>query len=1165
MKSRFNTIDIRAIVSELQSLLGMRVNNVYDVDNKTYLIRLQKPESKAVLLVESGIRIHTTEFEWPKNMMPSGFAMKCRKHLKSRRLIHIKQLGVDRIVDFQFGSDQAAYHLIVELYDRGNIILTDNEYTILNLLRFRTDEVQDVKFAVRERYPVDHAKGPEPPLPLERLSEVLANTPKGEQIKKALNPHLSCGATLIEHCLMKFGFSSNAKIDDDFDLSRDGVKLLAALRSAEEFMEMTSNFKGQGYIIQKQDRKPSLDPDKPFEELLTYEEFHPFLYEQHANYSCIVFDSFDKAVDEFYSKLESQKIDLKALQQEKQALKKLENVRKDHEKRLDALQANQEYDKLKGELIEMNLNVVDKAIEVIRSALANQIDWTEIGSIVKEAQEQEDPVACSIKELKLNTNHITMLLKNPYVTDDEDQDDVDLTEDVQNEQARAKQKKDKKKQQKKMLQKNRPVLVDVDLNLSAYANAKKYYDHKRHAAKKEKKTVEAAEKALKSAEKKTKRTLKEVQTVITIQKARKVYWFEKFLWFISSENYLVIAGRDQQQNELIVKRYLKSGDIYVHADLHGATSCVIKNPKGEPIPPRTLTEAGTMAVCYSAAWEARVITSAWWVYHNQVSKTAPTGEYLTTGSFMIRGKKNYLPPSYLMMGFGFLFKVDEQFMCRHIGERKVKVQDEDMETVTSSTSELFSEDTVPLAQSDNEESGSDEDKETGTEVRNNQSEGMKGIEGGQQDSDDSSSDDVREISTQAENEQCKEVHRVAEFQQNNAESSSDDDTETSSEYENKQHEEEQRDVEDQQDNESSSDDEKEISTEADIKQCKEVLVIAKGQKDDAEDESDKQAEKDDDLRDSGDSQKVQADQDEEENVELSYPDTAIDLSHLQSKRCFQIHNTSSKEELIEEVDGKSQGRKHLSVKERKEMKKKKKLESEDSEQTMPLETRKTQSVEEQDTKKSSSSQQPLKRGQKAKLKKIKEKYKDQDEEDRELMMKLLGSAGPSKEEKVKKGKKGKAKQIAKKQQEKKQSSSKVQNLDVVTHHMAEVTIEERAVEDHQEDQDETEQDLQAAEEGEKLLNSLTGQPFPDDVLLFAVPFCAPYTALNNYKYKVKLTPGTQKKGKAAKTALNNFMHSKEAMPREKDLLRSVKDTDLSRNMPGKVKVSAPNLLANKRK
>lgn len=35
-----------------------------------------RPDFKDTLLLESGIRIHMTEFEWPKNMMPSGFAMK---------------------------------------------------------------------------------------------------------------------------------------------------------------------------------------------------------------------------------------------------------------------------------------------------------------------------------------------------------------------------------------------------------------------------------------------------------------------------------------------------------------------------------------------------------------------------------------------------------------------------------------------------------------------------------------------------------------------------------------------------------------------------------------------------------------------------------------------------------------------------------------------------------------------------------------------------------------------------------------------------------------------------------------------------------------------------------------------------------------------------------
>ena len=101
---------------------------------------------------------------------------------------------------------------------------------------------------------------------------------------------------------------------------------------------------------------------------------------------------------------------------------------------------------------------------------------------------------------------------------------------------------------------------------------------------------------------------------------------------------MILGGRDQQQNELLVKRHLRPGDIYVHADLHGATSVVVKNPTGNDLPPRTLQEAGILACCHSAAWEAKVPAPAYWVKHDQVSKTAPTGEYLTTGAFMIRGK-----------------------------------------------------------------------------------------------------------------------------------------------------------------------------------------------------------------------------------------------------------------------------------------------------------------------------------------------------------------------------------------------------------------------------------------------------------------------------------------------------------------------------------------------
>ncbi|NXF23355.1 NEMF factor, partial [Rhodinocichla rosea] len=1024
-----------------------------------------RPECKATLLLESGIRIHLTEFEWPKNMMPSSFAMKCRKHLRTRRLVSVRQLGVDRIVDLQFGSEQAAYHLILELYDRGNVVLTDHEYLILNILRFRTDGADDVRFAVRERYPVESAKAAVPLPTLDRLTEIISNAPKGEQLKRVLNPLLPYGATLIEHCLIEAGFSGAVKIDQHLENKENLEKVLSALEKAEEYMALTDNFSGKGYVIQKREKKPSLEPDKPAEDIYTYEEFHPFLFSQHSKCPYLEFDSFNKATDEFYSKLEGQKIDLKALQQEKQALKKLENVRRDHEHRLEALQQAQEADKLKGELIEMNLEVVDRAIQVVRSALANQIDWSEIGAIVKEAQAQGDPVATAIKELKLQTNHITMLLRNPYVLseEEEEEDDADV-EKEETEEPKGKKKKNKTKQLKKP-QKNKPLLIDVDLNLSAYANAKKYYDHKRHAAKKTQKTVEAAEKAFKSAEKKTKQTLREVQTVTTIQKARKVYW-QKFLWFISSENYLVIAGRDQQQNELIVKRYLKPGDIYVHADLHGATSCVIKNPSGEPVPPRTLTEAGTMALCYSAAWDARVVTSAWWVSHSQVSKTAPTGEYLTTGSFMIRGKKNFLPPSYLMMGFSFLFKVDESCVWRHREERKVKVQDEELDTVSSSASELVAEEVELL-------------------------EDVEAPEGEEAPEDVEAAEDVEAT--------AESTHEEGSAEQGGGNTPAPD-------------------------------------------------------ADSEEDDGDSEEEHPEPKR-------------EVKEEEVNYPDTTIDLSHLQPQR------VCPKLPLPPQGDSRAQGRRHLSAKERREMKKKKQQNnsenSELSEEKQKEAETEPQPVAAPTCPKAAPAPQPIKRGQKSKMKKMKEKYRDQDEEDRELIMKLLGSAGSNREDKGKKGKKGKTKEeAAKKQQQKPKPLRRAAGgakeslpAGIVLHE-----AQEPALDELQEDKVRSGMGNGMVEqEGKALLDSLTGQPHPEDILLFAVPICAPYTAMTNYKYKVKLTPGTQKKGKAAKIALHNFMQSKEASAREKDLFRSVKDTDLSRNIPGKVKVSAPHLQNMKRK
>jgi len=73
----------------------------------------------------------------------------------------------------------------------------------------------------------------------------------------------------------------------------------------------------------------------------------------------------------------------------------------------------------------------------------------------------------------------------------------------------------------------------------------------------------------------------------------------------------------------------------------------------------------------------QIISAVWYVNANQVSKSAPSGEFLPTGSFMIRGKKNFLHPQSLEMSLALLFRLDESCLEAHHNERKVREALED--------------------------------------------------------------------------------------------------------------------------------------------------------------------------------------------------------------------------------------------------------------------------------------------------------------------------------------------------------------------------------------------------------------------------------------------------------------------------------------------------------
>jgi predicted ribosome quality control (RQC) complex YloA/Tae2 family protein len=61
------------------------------------------------------------QFRKDKSDTPSNFTLKLRKHVRTRRLEDVRQLGVDRVVDFTFGSGEATYHIILELYSQARL------------------------------------------------------------------------------------------------------------------------------------------------------------------------------------------------------------------------------------------------------------------------------------------------------------------------------------------------------------------------------------------------------------------------------------------------------------------------------------------------------------------------------------------------------------------------------------------------------------------------------------------------------------------------------------------------------------------------------------------------------------------------------------------------------------------------------------------------------------------------------------------------------------------------------------------------------------------------------------------------------------------------------------------------------------------------------------
>jgi predicted ribosome quality control (RQC) complex YloA/Tae2 family protein len=330
------------------------------------------------------------------------------------------------------------------------------------------------------------------------------------------------GPTLIEHAL---ALSNVSPGETDFThlLAPDSgslKSLVAAFQKSDDILQLKDNVSTlKGYILANVDA---------YDQII-FEEFHPFLpayYVEGEKTKTLIFDSFDEAVDEFYSKVEAQKLMQKAKQAEQHALKKLETVKQNSENQVKSLQFSQEKKELMALAIESNLELVDNAIKTICSFVASGMNWDDLEDLVKEEQATGNSLALAIVGLKLKQGIISISLSDPRHVEEDDGDfDGDSIQSEDEEEPAGKVAKAT----------HTALIVDVDINCNAWQNARSYYDAKKLAVVKGQKTIQASVKAVEQAEKKIMATLEKTEKKApTITKYRTPYWFEKYLWFLSS-------------------------------------------------------------------------------------------------------------------------------------------------------------------------------------------------------------------------------------------------------------------------------------------------------------------------------------------------------------------------------------------------------------------------------------------------------------------------------------------------------------------------------------------------------------------------------------------------------------------------------------------------------
>ena len=589
MKQGMTNVDVAALAAELAPLVvGGRFDKAWQPGKDTVLLRVRrKGAGKLDLLFELG-RFVTVTRRPPSNPdKPSMVAQILRNTLENARVTGIAQVGFDRLLRIDFERGDGRHSLVLELFGDGNLLLLDGAGTIVLPMRGAEHGARRLK----KGEPYAPPPGSALPFGLD-AQQLRAAATEARDLVRFLALGLGFGPSWAEELCLRAGLPKAAK---PIDL---GAPQWEALHVAIARL---------GHDIRRNDLAPAIvhEDGKPVDAV-------PFVMLRYPapRYTHEETPTFREALDAvFVGALTGEEGDEDEADDPRRA--RFEEARgkvlhqlKQMDDAIAGFTREEDEARLDGDALYASFPVVEETLRTLDAARA-QKGWAEVEAVLAKGRAAGNPAAKRVLGLE------------PH-------------------QARARLAV--------ALADGTPRTVDVDLRRSVQQNADEAYDR----AKKARSRRDGATVARKDAEGR----LADIErkgldafgaAPLRKERVRHHFWFEGYRWSLTPGGLVAVGGRNAAQNDAVVKKYLRPGDRYVHAEVHGAPSIVLR-PADGPSPaefaPEDLRAACQVAVCASRAWRQGGSGSAYWVTPAQVSKTPNAGEFVPRGAWMVHGRRN---------------------------------------------------------------------------------------------------------------------------------------------------------------------------------------------------------------------------------------------------------------------------------------------------------------------------------------------------------------------------------------------------------------------------------------------------------------------------------------------------------------------------------------------